>query len=172
MVGATSATWSYEVTVPYEGEWKIQAIAVDVAGQSDLRSADVTWIVSDTAISPTVTITAPAAMTPPTAIAPLTLPPGGPLTFTGTATDDEGLNYVEISLRNTATDENLGADGTWGTNVIAGSHRISGAGSLPGTSYNWSYTTPFNLTPGTYSFTVSARRTISGSTPRRRTRAA
>ena len=51
MIGATAATWSYEVTVPYEGEWTMQAIAVDTAGQSDLRSADRTWIVSATAVA-------------------------------------------------------------------------------------------------------------------------
>ena len=42
------------------------------------------------------------------------------MTFSGTATDDEGLNDVEISLRNTTTRENLGADGTWGIDVVAG----------------------------------------------------
>ena len=75
--------------------------------------------------------------------------PGSPLTFSGTATDDEGLNYVEITLRNSATRENLAADGTWGTDVQAGDHRISTGLDIGGTSYNWSYTTPFNLTPGT-----------------------
>ena len=39
---------------------------------------------------------------------------------------------------------------------IAGCYRISPLEHLPGTTYNWSYTTPFNLEPGTYSFTVGA----------------
>ena len=91
VIGATSATWSYEVTVPYEGYWTMQAIAVDTAGQADLRSADRTWLVSATALPPTVAITTPTVMTPPTASAPLTLAPGAPLTFTGSATDDQGL---------------------------------------------------------------------------------
>ena len=65
VVGATSATWSYEVTVPYEGEWTMQATAVDTAGQSDLRPAVRTWIVSSTAVAPTVTITTPAVINPP-----------------------------------------------------------------------------------------------------------
>ena len=154
VVGATSATWRYEVTVPYESEWTMQAIAVDTAGQSDLRSATNTWLVSATAIAPSVSISAPAVMNPPTATAPLTRAPGSPLTFSGSATDDEGLNYVEITLRNSATRENLAADGTWGTDVQAGDYRI--ATGLNGTSYNWSYTTPFNLRPGTYTFSVRA----------------
>ncbi|MGE3590243.1 MAG: PKD domain-containing protein, partial [Ilumatobacteraceae bacterium] len=156
VVGAASATWSYEVTLPYEGEWTAQAIAVDTAGQSDLRSADATWLVSETAIEPTVSISEPAIMIPPTTTQPLVVTPGAPITFAGSATDDEGLDYVEISLRNSATREVLAADGTWGTDVIAGWHRISPATSLAGTSYNWSYTTPFDLRPGVYTFSVRA----------------
>lgn len=156
VVGATSATWRYEVAVPYEGEWTAQATAVDTAGQSDLRSANRTWIVSDTATPPTVTITEPAAMIPPTTVPTLTMAPGSPVTFRGTATDDENLNFVTITLRNTATGEALTAGGTWGVGLTAGDHRISGSNSLSGTSYNWSYTTPFDLSPGSYSFTVDA----------------
>ncbi len=52
VVGATSATWSWEVTVPYEGEWEAGAVAVDTEGQSDLREGVRTWIVSDTAVPP------------------------------------------------------------------------------------------------------------------------
>jgi PKD repeat protein len=112
-------------------------------------------LVSDTAIAPTLTVATPAAFIPP-ATATLTMAPGSPVTFSGTATDDEGLDYVAISLRNTATGENLSAGGVWGIDQIAGSHRISGDQSLPGTTYNWTYTTPFNLSSGTYSFSVGA----------------
>ena len=54
-------------------------------------------------------------MTPPFAVPAVTVEPGGRITFSGTASDDEGLKNVEISLRNTTTGEKLGADGTWGT---------------------------------------------------------
>ena len=81
--------------------------------------------------------------------------PGSPVTFSGTATDDEGLHDVTITLENDSTGEELAADGTWGTNVQGGNHRISPL-DIGGTSYNWSYTTPFNLTSGTYSFSVRA----------------
>jgi PKD repeat protein len=155
VVGATNATWSYEVTVPHEGEWRGSATAVDTEGQSDLRSATRDWLISSTAVAPTVTIEEPVAMTPPFAVPAITVEPGGQLTFAGTATDDEGLHNVEISLRNSSTGENLGNDCTWGTNVSAGNCRVSPV-DISGTSYNWSYTTPFNLSPGTYSFTVRA----------------
>ncbi|MCU1359384.1 MAG: domain containing protein, partial [Ilumatobacteraceae bacterium] len=156
VIGATTATWSYEVTVPYEGTWTMQAIAVDTTGQSDLRSADATWVVSATGIAPTVTVATPIVMIPPTAANTITMAPGSPVTFSGTATDDEGLDYVAITLRNSATREQLSAGGSWGTDVIAGAYRISGGNSISGTTYNWSYTTPFNLKPGVYSFLVGA----------------
>jgi PKD repeat protein len=155
VIGATNTTWSYEVTVPYEGSWHMQAIAVDTAGQSDLRSADRDWLVSSTAIPPSVSIVAPAVMNPPTATAPLTMAPGSPVTFSGSATDDQDLDYVEVSLRNSTTRENLGADCSWGTDVTAGLCRV-GPTHISGSSYNWSYTTPFDLRPGTYTFTVRA----------------
>jgi PKD repeat protein/uncharacterized Zn-binding protein involved in type VI secretion len=155
VVGATAATWSYEVTLPYESTWTMQATSVDNAGQSDLRSADRSWIVSSSAVAPTVAITTPAAMVPPTAAFPLTLPPGSPLTFAGSAVDDGRLANVEISLQNSVTREKLASDGTWGTDVIAGSYRLLPQ-NFNGSSYNWTYTTPFNLVPGTYTFTVRA----------------
>lgn len=155
VVGATSTTWSYEVTVPYEDEWWAQARSSDTAGQSSLDTADRRWIVSENGQPPTVSITQPAVMVPPTAAQPVTVTPGSPITFAGSANDDQALNEVTITLRNTSTGERLASDGSWGTNVIAGSYRISPV-NLNQASYNWSYTTPFNLSPGTYTFTVSA----------------
>jgi hypothetical protein len=155
VVGGTNTTWSWEWTLPYESEWTMQAIAVDTAGQSDLRSADRTWIVNDNAIPPEVAITTPAVMNPPTSTAAITMAPGSPLTFSGSATDDEGLNSVEIQLRNSTTREQLATDGSWGTDVQSGWYRIS-PNNLNGSSYNWSYTTPFNLRAGTHSFSVRA----------------
>jgi large repetitive protein len=156
VVGATSATWSYDVTLPHEGVWRASATATDTAGQPDLRSATRDITVNSNAQAPVTTLSSPVDWAPP-APAPgtFTVTPGQPITFSGTATDDEAVQLVEITLRNSSTRENLGADGSWGVNVIAGNHRISPQ-SLNAPSYNWSYTTPFNLTPGSYSFTVRA----------------
>ncbi len=155
VIGATNATWSWEWTVPFEGEWKMQATAVDTTGQSDLRSSVRTWLVSANAIAPSVSITTPAVMNPPTPASPLTMSPGNPVSFSGSATDDQALRSVEVSLRNSVTRENLASDGTWGAGVVAGWYRITPL-NLTGTSYNWSYTTPFNLKPGLYTFQVRA----------------
>jgi PKD repeat protein len=155
VIGAANATWSYEVTLPHEGVWRGSATAVDTAGQADLRSATRDWTVDSNAVAPSVTIDQPAPMTPPFAADPVTVQPGGRLTFSGTASDDGGLKNVEITLRNTSTGERLSADGTWGTAVTAGSYRISPV-DIAGSTYSWSYTTPFNLSAGSYTFTVRA----------------
>jgi PKD repeat protein len=155
VVGATSATWQYEVTLPHEGEWRMSATAIDNAGQSDLRSSTRDWLITSTGVAPTVAINAPAPMTPPTSAPALTVAPGSPLTFSGTANDEANLANVEISLRNNTTREQLASDGTWGTDVVQGWYRISPP-NISGTSYNWTYTTPFNLKQGQYSFSARA----------------
>lgn len=155
VVGSVNTTWQYPVTLPHEGDWKIGATAVDTAGQSDTRAAVSQFTVSSTGKAPTVTVAQPVSVTPPVTSPTLTMTPGGKLTFSGTATDDQALANVEVSLRNTTTHENLSADGSWGSDVNAGWYRITPA-SLNTPTYNWSFTTPAALVPGTYSFAVRA----------------
>jgi PKD repeat protein len=155
LVNGTSTTWSYEVTVPYEGQWRALAVAVDTAGQSSLDNAARDWVVSSTGLAPSVNINAPVIMNPPTPAATFTVTPGSPITFSGQAIDDEGLQSVEISLRNTTTREQLDNGCQYGPDSIAGWCRISPT-NIAGSSYDWTYTTPFNLKAGTYSFSVRA----------------
>jgi hypothetical protein len=155
VIGATSATWSYDVTLPHEGEWRASATAIDTAGQSDLRSALRDFLVDPAAVAPAVTIEQPAPMNPPFAAPTLRVESGSPLELSGTAADDDGLRNVEITLRNLTTGENLAADGTWARGVTSRPHRISPA-DIDATTYHWSYRTPFDLSPGRYSFTVRA----------------
>ncbi|MBO4206815.1 Ig-like domain-containing protein [Micromonospora echinofusca] len=154
VIGALSTTWQFEVTLPAEGEWRMTATAIDTAGQSDLRGDNQDWIVSTTGVAPSVTISAPAPMTPPTAATPITVAPGAPITFSGTASDDGTLKSVEIYLRNTTTRESLAADGTWSVDSVTAYHRVSPT-NLNAASYTWSYTT-VPLTPGVYDFRVRA----------------
>jgi PKD repeat protein len=133
----------------------MSATAIDNAGQSDLRSATRDWLITSTGVAPTVAINTPTVMTPPTAAAPYNVAPGSPMTFSGAANDEANLHHVEISLRNNTTREQLAADGSWGTDVIQDWYRVSPP-DINGTSFNWSYTTPFNLSPGQYSFSVRA----------------
>jgi PKD repeat protein len=156
IVGATSATWSFDVALPHDGTWRGSATAIDSAGQSDLRSSTRDWVISPGASSPTITLSKPTTMTPPLVVAPnWPAEPGAPMTFTGTALDPDGLQQVEIYLRNASTREVIASDGTWGTGVVGGFHKISGS-DIAGTSYQWSYTTPFDLSPGVYTFYARA----------------
>ena len=93
-------------------------------GQADLRSATRDWLISSTAVAPSVTIQEPVEMTPPFAVPAITVEPGGQMTFSGTASDDEGLKDVEFSLRNSSTGEGLANDCTWAVNQ-SGNCRIS-----------------------------------------------
>jgi PKD repeat protein len=153
VIGATNATWSYEVTLPHEGIWRGSATAVDTIGQADLRSATRDWRVDSTVSAPTVAISQPVEVTPPFT-GTVTVDPGSPITISGTAEDDQGLKNVEITLRNSSTGEGLAND----CSFIAGGNGACRVGpvNISGSVYDWSYTTPFNLTPGTYSFTVRA----------------
>jgi PKD repeat protein len=154
VIGAPEATWSYELTVPYEGEWTMEAIAVDTSGQSDLRGSRETWRVDTNAVPPEVAILTPVPVNPPFDVV-YTVEPGQPMTLTGSAIDDEGLRFVEIRVRNRITDENLTAAGEWGIGLSRNWHRISPI-DISGTSYDWSYTTPFTLEQGRYEFEVRA----------------
>ncbi|MEP7089358.1 MAG: PKD domain-containing protein, partial [Nocardioidaceae bacterium] len=154
VVGATSTTWSKEVTVPYEDTWRAQVRSTDTAGQDSSDTADRSWVVSATGQAPVVSITAPISMVPPTAAQPFTVTPGKPLTFSGSANDDGKVVSLDIALVNNTTHEQLAADGTWGRNSVLGLYRLASGLSQP--TYNWTYTTPFNLTPGNYTFSVRA----------------
>ena len=155
VVGAPAATWSYDVVLPHDGTWRGSATAIDTAGQADLRSAVRDWVVSATGAAPLVTISSPISVIPPIVPPVVVVTPGSPITFSGTASDDDRLTQVLITLRNTTTRENLAADGSWGVNVAAGSYRVSPL-NINAPTFSWTYTTPFNLTPGTYTFTVRA----------------
>jgi PKD repeat protein len=156
--GATSTTWSHEFTVPYEDNWRIQVRASDTGGQSSLDTTDRTWSVFANGQPPQVAISAPGTVVPPTAAKPITIEPGHPMTFTGSANDDQGLKSIDIALINNTTQQNLAVDGSWGTNNGLNLYRLWNAPSgqpLP-KSHNWSYTTSFDLPPGTYTFAVMA----------------
>jgi PKD repeat protein len=133
----------------------VYASSVDTAGQSSLDDTTRDYIVSATAIPPSVNINAPALMNPPTSTQTLVVAPGSPITFSGQALDDQSLQNVEVSLRNNTTREQLDNGCSYSVNSISGWCRVSPI-DIGSDTYNWTYTTPFNLKPGTYSFSVRA----------------
>ena len=155
VVGARSTTWSKEITVPADGDWKARARATDTNGESDLDTGDRFWVVSEDGAAPTVSIGEPVTMLPPTAAPTQVVAPGSPLTFSGSAQDDGTLSRVQIRLRNSTNRKNLGIDGSWSADVPRDWYTISPV-NLNSSSHDWSYTTPFDLEPGSYSFEVKA----------------
>jgi PKD repeat protein len=151
---ALSTTWSREVTVPTEGTWKAQVRASDTGGQSSLDTTDRQWNVFADGQAPTVSITSPTSVIPPTAPQPITVEPGKPITFTGSATDDQQISSIDIALLNNSTQEFLTVDGTFGHDNALNLYRLKS--NVGQKSYNWSWTTPFDLTPGSYQFAVIA----------------
>ena len=106
--------------------------------------------------APTVSISAPAVMVPPTAAQTLVVAPGSPLTFSGLGQDDEHPQQRRDHGCATAPPARTSPRTAPGApTCIQDWYRISPV-NLNGTSYNWSYTTPFNLKPGNYSFEVRA----------------
>ena len=141
--------------MPTEGTWKAQARAVDTAGQSALDTADRDWIVSEDGAAPTVSISAPAVMVPPTAAQPLVVAPGSPLTFSGPPTTTAAPQQRRDPAAQHHDPREPRRRRQWSTDVLQDWYRISPI-NLSQSSYNWSYTTPFNLKPGSYSFEVRA----------------
>ena len=148
VIGATNATWSYEVTLPHEGEWRGSATATDTIGQADLRSATRDWLIDSTAVAPTVTIQQPVEMTPPFTVPAITVEPGGQMTFSGTAVGRRGPQGRRglpcATARPGRTSATTAPGALRSAPATAGSRRSN----ISGSTYNWTYTTPFNLSPG------------------------
>ena len=153
---ATSSTWSKEVTVPTEGEWRAQARARDTGGNSSLDTTDRTWNVTENGQAPSVSISTPGSVVPPTAPQLVTVEPGEKMTFSGTATDDGYIKSVYVALLNNSTGENLTTDGTWGIDNGLNLYKLPVTPEPTEQTYDWSWTTPQNLTPGNYTFAVVA----------------
>ena len=152
--GATVTTWAYAVELPAQGEWRMYVSAIDTSGQADSRGAARDWTVNTTGQAPVVSVTSPAAMTPPTAAAPVSVTPGTSVTFAGNASDESRLRSVEVYLANTTTGEALFADGTWGWNPSPAYHKVTQP-NLDVATVAWSYTSR-PLSPGVYTFRVRA----------------
>jgi DNA-binding beta-propeller fold protein YncE len=106
---------------------------------------------------PTPDTTAPdGSVTTPTEGQFLTL---GSLTFSGTASDDVGVESVRLGIKNVTTGEWWQANGTWGASYAA---LLATLGSPGGAATTWDYSwTPPE--PGDYALSVGTR-DLSGNT--------
>ena len=105
-------------TVPYEATGPGRRSPSTPPVSQTCAAPPAEWIVSSTAVPPTVRRHLAAIVNPPTA-APISSHPGHRSPSPGRPPTTKSSN-VEILLRNTSTRENLAADGTWGVDAIDG----------------------------------------------------
>lgn len=154
VVGAPNGTWHTEVTVPSEGRWRMNVSSTDTAGQTDVQNVERTFVVTLNGVAPSVTLTAPVAINPPTPAAPFFSPAGQAVTLAGTASDDSAITAVAIVLVNTTTGDGLAGDGTFGGAAVTSYYKVTPFNTNTQTT-NWSYTTPA-LPSGIYYFQAFA----------------
>ena len=109
VVGATNATWSYEVTLPYEDQWTMLGDR-GRHGRTVRPPSRHRDLARELHRGPTDRDDHDAGVGDPADEPPCRSrwPPGSPLTFSGSAADDDTLDQVSISIRNSTTRENLG----------------------------------------------------------------
>ncbi len=101
---ALETDWTYVVTVP-DGRWRIIANSTDVAGVGDPSAARLTVSVFPNNALPSIEILSPDAT--------LVEAPG-PLTITGTASDDSGVKRVRVLVSNVVTRQGPTQNGFFG----------------------------------------------------------
>ncbi len=124
-VGATSTTWTYEMTMPAEGRYWVRSFAYDTDGMRQTASRYAWfWMTPGDAFPTTETVSPDNGATV-----------GSPFTITGTAVDDQGVTRVRLLIRNEDNrSEGLRADGT------IGAGQWLELDITPGTTVNWSRT--------------------------------
>jgi DNA-binding beta-propeller fold protein YncE len=150
--GGTSTSWSYQWTPPAggSGQYSLQVVAADAAGNVDPTRAWVAFNVSsgggggDDTTAPNGTVSVPSSNQ--------TLS-GVPAQLSGSATDNVGVTQVRVAIRDRTTGLWLRGNGTWGTFQ----NHDATLSSFGGTSTNWSFSfTPAANGSGNYALQVAA----------------
>ncbi len=132
--GASATSWSWSWLPPAAGGYTIQARSVDLSGNDSAVAS--TGITADLGGPDTI---APDGKV--TGLVANQVLPFGPITFTGTATDNVGLADVEVGIKDLATGRWWKAStGTWVTTFTwnPGSALSVPGGSPTSWSYPWS----------------------------------
>ena len=146
--GTPSASWSYGFTPGVNGSYTVAATAADSAGTADASPATVGFTVTGS----TDTVAPDTAVSTPAQGATV---PAGAVTITGTATDNVGVQRVEVSLYDRTSGR------YWnGTAFVTGFRWVPATASLvsPGAaSTGWSFV--WNVSGGSGSYRVQTRAT-------------
>ena len=160
--GGTSTTWSFAWTPPASGSgsYRVQGEALDAAtnvtpAPKPARLFSVSTGGGPDTTAPTPVITAPTAGQ---------VFPNGPVTFSGTATDNVGVTIVRLAIKDLARPAGQNwwrVGGTWG----AFQNQTTTLGTPGGTSTTWSYNWTPPTTAGSYSIQVEAVDAANNVTP-------
>ena len=141
--GSASTDWALQFSAPTAGEYQFFVRAVDSAGQADSIRHFGSLRAYPGDAQPEVEVTQPADGITIT---------GNRITVTGSATDDNSVDEVEVRIRNQETLEYLRSDGSFGN-----SEWLNATLANPdGTSTNWDYLSP-SLPDGDWLVQVRSR---------------
>jgi PKD repeat protein len=145
--GATSTTWTLQVDLPVQGDWRVTAYAFDTAGQQDLSTSGAT------ARYPIYPGDQPPVLNEGL-LNPLegTTFPDGKIFTSGRAEDDQAMDEVEVAIVNAAGQYMSSSGAFTSTNESWRTAFLNSPGT-PGS--NFSYTTPV-VPPGDYTVRVRA----------------
>ena len=150
--GASSTGWSYQWTPPAggSGQYAMQVVAVDAAGNVDPTKPWVTFNVSTGDGGGPDTTPPNGTVSVPTNNQTLN---GIPASLSGAATDDVGVTQVRVAIRDRSSGLWLRGNGSWGT-FQNHSATLANPG---GTTTNWTFSfTPAAGGSGNYALQVAA----------------
>ncbi|MCW2768433.1 MAG: conserved repeat protein [Nocardioides sp.] len=126
--GAATTSWTIDVPLG-AGNYLITARAQDAPGNQDATAAQQQFSVRVAdSVAPDGTITSPAN----NAVLPM-----GPVSMSGNATDNIGVDQVLLAIQDTVTKEYLRTNGTWSAQYGTITATVANRGA---TSTGWSYT--------------------------------
>ncbi|MAS54336.1 PA14 domain-containing protein [Nocardioides sp.] len=153
--GVASTTWSIDITLP-EGNFAVDAVAVDGVGNVDLSSVFRRFSVNDNPVqadtqAPVVAVTSPVKRDTVRTTS---------FTASGTSGDNRGVDSVRVAVRNRTTGDWLQDNGSWAPGFASRNPALASPGA---TSSTWSL--PLTLATGSYALDVRATDTSGNQSP-------
>jgi hypothetical protein len=143
---APTTSWSFDWTPP-EGTYTLQLRTLDRKGNVQTPMPSVRFAAGYVDLAPP-----DGTIASPTPGEQIELAEGAPIEFSGSATDDRGVAFVRLAVRDVTGKRWWQWDGTWGSTLRWGPTTLSAPGA-PSTDWTGTWTPP---EAGRYSVTVRA----------------
>jgi hypothetical protein len=147
---AASTSWTYSWTPSGVGSYRVESEAVDASGNVETSPASVSFTVTTSGSSTPDTTAPDASVSTPRDSQTLS---SFPVQMTGNATDNRGVAYVRVAIRDRSSGLWWHADGTWGSFQNLNATLGSPGGSTTSWSFTWS---PSSVGSGRYGVRVAA----------------